>query len=114
MKEPISEKRAEPRLWCSDLIRVRVESTESHLLTANLEDISRSGACVQLEEPVTAGAQICLMLGRRRFQGKVKYCIHNAIGYFAGVQFNSGRQWSRKLYEPEHLLDPARLVGRKR
>ena len=113
MRNGISEKRAEPRLWCSDLIRVYVEGTEPYLLIANLEDISPRGACVQLEEPVTAGAQICLMLGRRRFQGEVKYCLHNEIGYFAGVHFNAGRQWSREVYEPKHLLDPARLAGRK-
>ena len=105
------ERRAEPRLWCSDLIQVRLES-ESAELTANLEDISPSGACVQFEEPVPAGARVCLTLGRRKFRGQVQYCVGNEIGYFAGVQFDAGQKWSRKLYEPKHLLDPSRVLAR--
>jgi hypothetical protein len=109
-----TERRAEPRLWCSDLIKVRVEGVEPAEFTANLEDISPSGACVQFEQPVTAGAKIMLMLGRHRLQGRVRYCVHNEIGYFAGIQFDPGRKWSRELYLPKHLLDPAQLVGRRR
>ena len=106
------ERRAEPRLWCSDLIRVRLEGGKPVELTANLEDISPSGACVQFEEAVSAGARLCLMLGRHKFRGQVTHCTHNEIGYFAGVQFDAGQKWSRQIYKPEHLLDPARVVAR--
>jgi hypothetical protein len=110
----MKERRAEPRLWCSDLIKVRVEGVEPAEFTANLEDISPSGACVQFEQPVAAGARIVLMLGRRKFQGRVRYCVHDEIGYFAGIEFDPGLKWSRELYQPKHLLDPAQLVGRRR
>jgi len=110
----MKERRAELRLWCSDLIKARLEGAEPVELMANLEDISPSGACVQLEQPVAAGAGISLRLGRRRFNGRVMYCVHNEIGYFAGVRFDPGTKWSRKLYEPKHLLDPTQVVGRKR
>ncbi len=106
------EKRAEPRLLCSDLIKVRLEGPEPADLMANLEDISSSGACVQLEQPVAAGTRICLTLGRRKFKGQVVYCLYEDIGYFAGVRFDAGIKWSRRLYEPKHLLDPAQIVGR--
>ena len=114
MRQGIEEKRTEARLWCSDLIKVRVEDAQNAELTGNLEDISPSGACVQLEQPVEVGARVCLMLQRRRFKGQVRYCVKDEIGYFAGIQFDTGRLWSRKLYTPKHLLDPARLVKRKR
>jgi len=108
----MKERRAEPRLWCSDLIRVRVEGGGPTELTANLEDISPSGACVQFEQPVPAGARLCLMLGRHKFRGEVAHCTHNEIGYFVGIRFDAGRKWSRQIYEPKHLLDPAQLVAR--
>ena len=84
------------------------------VVTANLEDISPSGACVQFERPVAAGAKLCLMLGRHRFRGTVAYCAYEEIGYFVGIRFDAGKKWSRTVYEPKHLLDPAQVVGRRR
>ena len=106
----MKERRAEARLLCSDLIQVRVEGAEPAELTANLEDISPSGACVLFEQPLPAGTRLCLMLGRHEFRGRVTRCTHNEIGYFVGVRFDAGQLWSREIYEPKHLLDPARVV----
>lgn len=106
------ERRAEPRLWCSDLIKVRLEGAEPAELIANLEDISPSGACLQFEQPVPAGARVCLKLGRHKFRGRVAYCMQHEIGYFVGVQFDAGRKWSRQIYEPKHLLDPRQVLAR--
>jgi hypothetical protein len=47
------------------------------------------------------------MLGRHKFRGQVTHCTHNEIGYFVGLRFDAGRKWSRKIYEPKHLLDLA-------
>ena len=102
----MSERRAEPRLWCSHLIRVRLEDAAGRTLAANLEDISPSGACVLTEEPLTEGARLCLLCGRLRFRGTVRYTVVNEIGHFAGVQFEAGRKWSREVFEPQHLTDP--------
>ncbi|HVN03207.1 MAG TPA: PilZ domain-containing protein [Bryobacteraceae bacterium] len=109
----MKERRAELRLWCSDLIQVRLEGAQPEDLIANLEDISPSGARVQFEQPVPAGTAIVLKLGRRKLHGEVKYCTHNEIGYFAGVQFEPGNKWSREIYEPKHLLDPTQVRARK-
>jgi hypothetical protein len=112
----MKERRAEPRLLCSDLIKVRLEGAgagaEQADLVANLEDISPSGACLQFEQPVTVGARLCLTFGRHKFHGRAIYCTHSEIGYFVGVRFDAGQKWSRKIYEPKHLLDPARVVAR--
>lgn len=110
----MKERRAEARLWCSDLITVRQEGAKPSEWTANLEDISPSGACVQLERAVPVGAILILKFGRRKFRGAVKYCRHDEIGYFAGIQFEPGRKWSREIYEPKHLLDPMKVRARKR
>jgi hypothetical protein len=103
------ERRLEIRLLCSDLIRVRLEGAAGREIDANLEDISPSGACVLLEQPVAAGAAISLLCRKRKFRGVVKYCVHHEIGYLAGVQFDAGHKWSRELYEPKHLVDPTRV-----
>jgi hypothetical protein len=110
----MDERRAEPRYMCSDLIKVRWEGAGLAEVTANLEDISPSGACIQLEQPVPPGSAITLMLGRHKFKGCVRYCRRHEFGYFAGVRFDSGQKWSRDLYEPQHLLDPADLLQRQR
>jgi PilZ domain len=106
----VNERRAEPRLMCSELIQVRLAGVARPGLTANLEDISLSGACVQTEEPLPAGAAVDLRCGRRRFRGHVKYCLETELGYFAGIQFEAGQKWSRADYEPKHLLDARTLI----
>jgi hypothetical protein len=106
------EKRTEPRLLCSDLIEVGIEGAGTARLTANLEDISPSGASILFEKPVAAGARVRLKLGRNELRGYVTHCSHNEIGYFAGVRFDDGQKWSRKLYTPKHLLDPRKVLGR--
>jgi len=110
----MKDRRREIRMWCSDLIHVRLDSAKPVDLIANLEDISPSGACVQFERPVPVGTPVVLRLGRRRLRGEVKYCTHNEVGYFAGIQFAPGHKWSRESYEPEHLLDPTKVRARKR
>ncbi|MGO4879370.1 MAG: PilZ domain-containing protein [Bryobacteraceae bacterium] len=106
----MKERRAEPRLWCSDLIEVRIEGAQPEKVTANLEDISPSGACVQFERAVAVGTRLSLKLGRHKFRGQVAHCTRHEIGYFVGVRFEAGQKWSRKVYEPKHLLDPARVA----
>src|SRR5580704_3827730 len=108
------EKRAEVRQLCSDLIQVRVDGDEPRELIANLEDISPSGACLQFEQSMARDARVTLRLGHHKFRGRIRYCILTELGYFAGVQFDTGRKWSRELYEPKHLLDPTKLPTRKR
>ena len=107
------ERRAEGRLWCSDLIRVRLDGARRAELPAVLEDISPCGACVLLEEPLPVGDRVVLVCRRCHFRGTVRYCVHHEIGYFAGVQFDAGQKWSRELYEPKHLLDPTRVSPRR-
>jgi len=109
----MKERRAEPRWLCSDLIEVRIEGPRPREVTANLEDVAPSGACVQLEEPIAKGTRLRLMLGQHEFRGRAVHSTRNQIGYFVGVQFDAGQKWSRQIYEPQHLLDPARVRARK-
>jgi hypothetical protein len=75
-----------------------------------LEDISASGACLQLETPVPLGVEILWECPKQEFTGRVQYCVYREIGYFVGVEFDSTSRWSKKAYRPQHLLDLQRLV----
>jgi hypothetical protein len=110
----VIERRAEVRLWCSDLIQVFTGEAETVKLVGNLEDICPSGACVQFEQPLAPGTRVVLKMGRRKFRGRVEHCAHEDLGYFVGVRFDADCRWSRELYEPQHLLDPRQVAARKR
>jgi hypothetical protein len=101
------ERRSEPRYLCADLVTVVTPGGESPRAgaVANLEDISPSGACVQLEEALEVGTDIELVCSTCRLKGKVRYCRFVEIGYDVGVEFEPRAAWDRRQFEPEHLLD---------
>lgn len=101
----MQERRSEPRWMCADLVKVRVHAASGiREAVANLEDISPSGACVQLDEAAQEGADIEIVCAGCRLKGKVKYCRFSTIGYDVGVAFDERRSWNKARYEPRHLL----------
>jgi hypothetical protein len=101
-------------MMCADMVDVcwNERSGKQHRATALLEDISASGACLQLEVPVPLGDEIRWMSPRKEFRGTVRYCVYREIGYFVGVEFEPASKWSRKTFTPLHMLDPLTLVGK--
>jgi PilZ domain len=101
------ERRSEPRFMCSDLVKIVTSGVDSPPLetVANLEDISPSGACVQLEESIRVGTDIEIICSTCRLKGKVRYCRFVEIGYDVGVEFEPRAAWDRRQFEPDHLLD---------
>jgi hypothetical protein len=79
---------------------------------ANLEDISLSGACLQVDRPVPLGTPYRITYPKGVLVGKVKYCVFREIGYFLGIEFEAGSRWSRNDFRPQHLLDPRHLINR--
>jgi hypothetical protein len=110
----MAERRLEPRLMCADLVEIswKEKSGRSRKTTAILEDISLSGACLQLDGPVPLKSAVRIIHPRSEFEGTVRYCVFREIGYFLGVQFGPGYRWSRSRYRPQHLLDLRRLIER--
>ena len=108
----MTERRTEVRNMCADMVEVRWERRvwgKSRHATALLEDISASGACLQLEMAVPVGVEMRWQCPNREFVGRVRYCTYREIGYFAGVEFEAGVKWSKQAYKPRHLLDLKRL-----
>lgn len=92
---------------CADLVKVIVHGAGCPLseVIANLEDISPSGACVQLDEVLGDGAEIELVCSGWRVHGKIRYCRITELGYDVGVEFQHRGAWDRNQYEPKHLLE---------
>jgi len=97
---------------CADMVEVRWRdrSGKERGAIAILEDISASGACLQLELPIPLGVEIQWDTARQQFQGYVRYCVYREIGYFVGVEFDASFKWSKKAFRPTHFLDPQTLV----
>ena len=108
----MQNRRIEPRLMCADLVEVQWEDKtgRGRKTIANLEDISLSGACLQLDEEIPLDVSVHIACPSGKLQGRVRYCIYREIGYFLGIQFEPGCKWSKRAFRPQHLFDPSRLV----
>ena len=102
----MTDKRSEPRYMCSELVNILIRHEDQTVLEAiaNLEDISPSGAGVQLDEAVRVGADIEIVCATWRFQGKVRNCRFAGSLYDVGVAFDDPGAWDPSRYEPAHLL----------
>src|SRR5580658_5856305 len=110
----MTDRRIEARMLCADLVDIqwRDQNNRNRRGVANLEDISLSGACIQVERPVPLGSTIRITYPNGELMGLVKYCVFRDIGYFLGVEFAPGNRWSQRSYRPQHMLDPRRLITR--
>ena len=108
------DRRSEPRLMCADMVGVRWldESGVKRDATALLEDISASGACLQLDSPLPLGTRLEITYRNGRLEGSVCYCFYREIGYWVGVEFKPQTRWSRRQYRPRHLLDLKKLLAK--
>jgi hypothetical protein len=108
----MTDRRTESRMLCADLVTVEWQVPPGALqsATANLEDISPVGACLQMEEPVPPDSVIHVQHKKGVLECRVRYCVFREIGYFIGVEFSLGSEWSPQDFEPEHMLDLRELV----
>lgn len=107
------DRRIETRMLCADLVDFQWKDANGRKKrgVANLEDISLSGACLQVDRPVPLGSPIHISYPSGELKGIVKYCVFRDIGYFLGIEFEEGVRWSQSRYRPQHLLDPRRLMA---
>lgn len=100
------------RHLCSELMNVRVLSGDSveREVTGILEEISASGACLQLDENpgINARLQFASLdaMGSPEMEGIVMSCEYEpGIGYYVELRFSPGFLWHPATYRPKHLLD---------
>jgi hypothetical protein len=101
-------------MLCADMVDVRWKEPAGRKCksTALLEDISPSGMCLQFEIPVSIGTRVDVQCTGDKLAGVVRYCVYREIGYFVGIELEASSKWSRKQFEPQHLLDLEELVFR--
>jgi len=101
-------------MLCSELVEVQWQDRQGRQrrILANLEDISVSGVCLQMDDPIRLDTVVRIHHPKGEFQGTVRYCLYREIGYFLGVQFLPGHGWSPEDYQPQYLLDLRTLVDR--
>jgi hypothetical protein len=106
--------RSEARVLCADLVDIRWKDKtgRGRKATAVLEDISASGACIQIEGPIPLNTRLKIVHPKGSLLGLVRYCNYRDIGYFVGLQFIEDSKWSKKEYQPQHMLDMTRLLAR--
>ena len=104
----------QPRMLCADLVDVqwRDQAGRRRREAANLEDISTTGACIQMEQGIPAETQVRIVYPDGKFDGVVKYCTYKDIGYFIGIEFGADSRWHREIFLPQHLLDPRTLLAK--
>ena len=100
---------------CADMVAVqwKSETGEQQQATALLDDISTSGACLNLDSPLPLGTAVVIEYRKGRLEGSVCYCVFREIGYYVGVHFKPATKWSPRQYRPRHLLDLKTLLLRR-
>jgi hypothetical protein len=100
-------------MLCSDLVHIQWEDKSGRLrqVVATLEDISISGACIQVEQPIPLYTALRILHAKRELQGCVCYRVYREVGYFVGIEFSPGYRWSVRQFRPLHLMDVRRLVN---
>jgi hypothetical protein len=109
----MKQRRESQRNMCAELVAIRWTDADGCQRTepATLEDISATGVCLHLEHLIEPDTVVTVVHPTGVFQGTVKYCTYEEIGYFLGVAFEDGYRWSKTDFQPSHLLElPANLI----
>jgi hypothetical protein len=98
-------RRKTKRNLCAALVRIgwSEEDGSNRTEVGTLEDISATGACLHLENPIPSDITVSLHHPKGRYKGKVKYCRSQEIGYLLGIAFEPGHHWTRFDFYPSHL-----------
>lgn len=110
----MEDRRNDPRLLCAELVEIiwKDQSGRPRRRIANLEDISLSGICLQVESTIPEGTLLTMLYGDGQLVGTVRYCTRRDGAHFLGIRFEEGCRWSTQHFRPQHLLDPQELLDR--
>jgi hypothetical protein len=92
---------------CAELLTIQWigDDGRSRSEAVTLEDITPTGACLHLEDPIPPETKVSLHHGEGKYEGTVKYCTSQEIGYLVGISFDDGYRWSTTDFQPSHLLE---------
>jgi hypothetical protein len=96
------------RYLCSHLVTL-VFSGQRRVV--NLEEICRTGACLESDDSVPAGVPVEMRTEAVRFQGTVTEVEEHDLGWRIELEFSPLTPWCVEHFRPQHLLDPSALEG---
>ena len=94
------------RYLCSHLVTLVFGG---HSQVVNLEEICRTGACLDSEKPVPAGVRVEMRTQGVRFHGTITDVEKHDLGWRIDLEFSPLTPWSLEHFRPQHLLDPSVL-----
>ena len=105
-------RRAETRMLCADLVDVqwKDKNGRTRRAIANLEDISLSGACIQVEAPIPIETHAADQLPERRTAGSGLLLRVSGNRLLPGHRVRARISVVAAAVRPQHLLDPRRLM----
>ena len=107
----MQERRIDNRLLCAELVEVSFEQAgRSWRRVANLEDISLTGVCLQMEKSIEPETRVQIRFGDGVLIGVVRYSVYREMGYFIGIELEANSRWSTQHHKPQHLLDTRELL----
>src|SRR5438105_7025690 len=98
------DRRSETRLMCADMVGVQWqdESGKKCNCTGLLEDISASGACLQMDDPIALGTSLAIKYRKGHLEGSVCYCFfRNRLLGRCGVR-SPGKMVPPRIPPPPH------------
>jgi len=98
--------RKDQRSLCAELLEIYWKDAKhvEHHEFVTLEDISATGLCLATDIEFPIGTKLVIKYPKGKYEGRVKYCQEDELGYQVGVQFEPGYQWSPRHFRPSHLL----------
>lgn len=117
-------------MLCSELVDViwKDPPGPERCHTANLEEVWRNGAILEMEEVLPVGVTVFLRraseLDREtaaeatpfpasfEFEASVGFCRQSDIGYTVGINFVEGSEWDPTVLLPSHAVNPVELKER--
>ena len=108
MPRPFVERRRSPRYLCSHLVEIRWLDSQgaAHAIPGLLEDVSREGAAIAVEQPIEAGTMVELITPGLQGRAEVRYCRPREQDFHLGLEFAGGCRWEPELWQPDHLFLP--------
>lgn len=106
------------RHLCSNLVSIQLPASagRNREVVGNLEEISPSGAYLNVEQPVATGLAVRMFCtdsqGAHEFKGAVLGCSHDPVtGYYIELRFRPGSEWSPEIFQPTHMLRADTVLG---
>lgn len=106
------------RHFCSNLVSVQLPAPDggNREVVGNLEEISTSEACLNVEEPILVGFPLRMVCSDSRgtceLLGTVVGCRHDArTGYYVDIEFSPDSRWSPEVFAPKHMIRASALLS---